>query len=430
MLLSKLFLPLTKDIPSDATVVSHQLMLRAGMIRQNGQGLYSILPLGFKVLRKIENIIQEELDAIGANRLSMPTIQNEDLWIESGRANAYGPELLRIKDRHDRNMLYSPTAEEMITDLFRNNVQSYKSLPMNLYQINWKFRDEVRPRFGLLRGREFLMMDAYSFHMDVDCAKKMYDACYLAYLKMFNRMGLKAVPMFADTGPIGGDMSHEFQVLANSGESKIFYDTKLDNILTNSETLSVDSVKSCYAVTEEKFDESKLPIDRSQLKEGRGIEVGQIFFLGRKYTDAMNVKILDQNGKQVTPEMCTFGIGVTRTMASAIEANHDKDGIIWPKNISPFDVMLINLDPNDDTASNLANDIYQKLKNQKIDTLYDDTQKSVGEKFSVADLIGVPVQIVIGSRLAKEDHIEIRTRDKKVKLIISVNDLSTISNYL
>ena len=409
MRLSKYFLPTLKENPIDATVVSHQLMVRAGMIRQTASGIYSWLPLGLKVLRKIEKIIKEEMDKSGALEVLMPTIQPAELWIESGRYEAYGKEMLRIKDRHDRDILYGPTHEEVVTDLFRKNVTSYKDLPKNLYQIHWKFRDEIRPRFGLMRGREFLMKDSYSFDLTEEDARKTYDLMYETYFKIFRKMGLKPIALRADTGAIGGDLSHEFHILADVGESAIFYDKKFDE-LSAKEEIDIAQTQKIYAMADDLHIPEKCPIPADQLVSRRGIEVGQVFNFGLKYSKAMEASVMGAGGEKIYPNMGSYGIGVSRVVAAAIEANHDENGIIWPAQISPFDVILINIRVGDEACDKACEELYSRLQNKGIEVLYDDTKNSLGQKFSVADLIGVPTQIIVGPKSLVLGKVEIKNR--------------------
>ena len=409
MRLSKYFLPTLKENPIDATVVSHQLMVRAGMIRQTASGIYSWLPLGLKVLRKVEKIIKEEMDKAGALEVLMPTIQPAELWIESGRYEAYGKEMLRIKDRHDRDILYGPTHEEVVTDLFRKNITSYKDLPKNLYQIHWKFRDEIRPRFGLMRGREFLMKDSYSFDLNAEDARKTYDLMYETYFKIFRKMGLKPIALRADTGAIGGDLSHEFHILADVGESAIFYDKKFDE-LSEEQEIDIAQAQQIYAMADDLHIPEKCPIPADQLVSRRGIEVGQVFNFGLKYSKAMEASVMGASGEKIYPNMGSYGIGVSRVVAAAIEANHDENGIIWPAQISPFDVILINIRVGDEACDKACEELYSKLQNQGVEVLYDDTKNSLGQKFSVADLIGVPTQIIVGPKSLALGKVEIKNR--------------------
>jgi prolyl-tRNA synthetase len=421
MRLSSYFLPTLKENPIDATVVSHQLMMRAGMIRQTASGIYTWLPLGLKVLRKVEKIVRDEMDKSGALEVLMPTIQPAELWQESGRYDAYGKEMLRIKDRHDRDILYGPTHEEVITDVFRKNVTSYKDLPKNFYQIHWKFRDEIRPRFGLMRGREFLMKDSYSFDLDETAAKKTYNLMYETYFKIFRAMGLKPMAVRANTGAIGGDLSHEFHVLADTGESAIYYDKKFEE-----ENLSFADMQNLYAMADEMHVEANCPLPADQIKSRRGIEVGHIFNFGLKYSKALDAGVMDATGKRVYPNMGSYGIGVSRVVAAAIEANHDAAGIIWPAEIAPFDAILINVRSGDEACDAYCEKIYQQLRAQNIDVLYDDTKASLGQKFSIADLIGVPTQIIVGPKSVAAAQVEIKNRKTGEKQEILFEKLSEI----
>jgi len=445
MKLTNFFIPTLKENPIDATVVSHQLMVRAGMIRQTASGIYSWLPLGLKVLRKVEKIIKEEMDKSGALEVLMPTIQPSELWIESGRYDAYGKEMLRIKDRHDRDILYGPTHEEVITDLFRKNISSYKDLPKNFYQIHWKFRDEIRPRFGLMRGREFLMKDSYSFDLDEESAKKTYNLMFETYFKIFLKMGLKPVALRADTGAIGGDLSHEFHILTDVGESAIFYDKKLDEIyldqfklfdLNNENSLEfydkiiakndfnnlkfdIKTIQEIYAMADDLHDEKNCPIPLQNIVSKRGIEVGQVFNFGLKYSQSMQATIMGVNGEKIYPNMGSYGIGVSRVVAAAIEANHDEKGIIWPSAISPFDVVLINIRVGDLNSDKICDQLYQKFQEKGIDVLYDDTKNSLGQKFAIADLIGIPTQIIVGPKSLAEGYFE--KKDRRTGKVEKIN---------
>lgn len=422
MRLSQYFLPTLKETPIDATVVSHQLLLRSGMIRQTTSGIYSWLPLGLRVLRKVENIIRQEMDKAGALEVLMPTIQPSELWIESGRYDAYGKEMLRIKDRHDRDILYGPTHEEVITDLFRKNINSYKDLPKNFYQINWKFRDEIRPRFGLMRGREFLMKDSYSFDINEENARKTYDLMYETYYKIFLKMGLKPIALRADTGAIGGDLSHEFHILADVGESAIFYDKKLEEFFEKNadlQDLNISELQKIYAMADDLHDEKNCPIAKENLISRRGIEVGQVFNFGLKYSQALQASVMGTNGEKIYPNMGSYGIGVSRVVSACIEANHDDKGIIWPKPLAPFAFILINVRSNDETCTKACEEIYQQLQLQNIEVLFDDTNNSLGQKFAIADLIGIPTQIIIGPKSIANNVIEIK--DRKTSQIKQVN---------
>jgi prolyl-tRNA synthetase len=417
--LSRYFLPVLKETPGDAQVVSHQLMLRAGMIRQTAAGIYAWLPLGLRVLHKIEQIVREEQDRAGAIEVLMPTIQAADLWKQSGRYDAYGPEMLRIIDRHDREMLFSPTAEELFTAIFQNGAKSYRDLPRNLYQIQWKFRDEVRPRFGVLRGREFLMKDAYSFDVDFAGARHSYNRMFIAYMRTFARMGLEAIPMQADTGPIGGDLSHEFIVLAPTGESDVFYHENWlharDTALVDADDAAalegfIDGLNADYAATDEKRDLAAEAAAGDKLKQSKGIEVGQVFYFGDKYTKAMGVTVQGPDGTPITPLMGSYGIGVSRLMGAIIEARHDKDGIIWPEAVAPYKVALINLRADDAACAAAADTLYAELNAAGVEVLYDDRDERGGAKFATADLIGLPWQLVVGPKGLANGVVELKRR--------------------
>jgi prolyl-tRNA synthetase len=420
MRLSKYFLPTLKENPAEAQIVSHRLMLRAGMIRQEAAGIYAWLPLGKRVLAKIERIVREEMDRAGAIEILMPTLQPADLWKETGRYEAYGPEMLRITDRHERELIYGPTNEDMVTDIFRSAVKSYKALPINLYHIQWKFRDEVRPRFGLMRGREFLMKDAYSFDIDKAAARLSYNRMSVAYLRAFSRMGLKTIPMRAETGPIGGDLSHEFIVLAETGESGVFchkdllempippadidYESDLEPIVRQRTDL--------YAATEDVHDaarfEREVPEDKRL--SARGIEVGQIFYFGTKYSVPMNAVVTGPDGKDVPVEGGSYGIGVSRLVGAIIEASHDDAGIVWPDSVAPFHVGLVNLKSGDAAVDAAASDIYAKLTAAGIEVLYDDRDERPGGKFANMDLIGLPWQVIVGPRGLANGVVELKRR--------------------
>ena len=419
MRLSRYFLPLLKETPSDATIASHQLMLRAGMVRQNSAGLYTWLPLGFKVLKKIEQIVREEQDRAGAIEMLMPTIQSADLWRETGRYDAYGPEMLRIKDRHGRDMLYGPTNEDLITDVFRSFVRSYKDLPKMLYHVQWKFRDERRPRFGVMRGREFLMKDTYSFDLTPEDARKSYNKMFVAYLNTFDRLGLKAIPVRADTGPIGGDLSHEFVILAESGESAVYAHRDLvemdapgtDIDFESDLQALVDERTSLYSAADEMHvpDEfAAIPADKQM--EARGIEVGHIFYFGTKYSEPMKAEVMGPDGQHHLVEMGSYGIGVSRLVGGIIEASHDENGIIWPEAVAPFGVGIINLKVGDEDCDRVATELYDTMVKAGLDPLYDDTSDRGGVKFSRMDLIGLPWQIVIGPRGLKDGVVEVKNR--------------------
>ena len=425
MRLSRYFLPVSKEAPADAAIVSHKLMLRTGMVRQNGAGIYTWLPLGYRVLKKIEQIVREEMDRAGAIELLMPTLQQADLWRESGRYDDYGKEMLRIKDRHDRDMLYGPTNEELITDVFRSYVKIYKQLPLNLYHQQWKFRDEVRPRFGVMRGREFLMKDAYSFDLTEEGARTAYYKMFCAYLNAFDRMGLTAVPMRADTGPIGGELSHEFIILAETGESAVFCDRKLldmpppglDLDFDSDLTGEVEKRTQFYAATEEMHDEAAfaaIPEDRQI--SARGIEVGHIFNFGTKYSKPMNAVVQGPDGQMVPVQMGSYGIGVSRLVGGIIEACHDDNGIVWPESVAPFHVGLINMRVGDEACDKACGELYEQLKAAGIDTLHDDTDDRAGAKFARMDLIGLPWQLVIGPKGLEKGVVEVKNRKSGEKV--------------
>jgi prolyl-tRNA synthetase len=428
---SKFFLPTLRENPAEAQIVSHRLMLRAGMVRQTSAGIYSWLPLGFRVLKNIERIVREEQDAAGCQEVLMPTIQPADLWKESGRYEAYGKEMLRILDRHDREMLYGPTNEEVITDIFRNGAKSYRDVPKLLYHIQWKFRDEVRPRFGVMRGREFLMKDAYSFDLDYAGAKRAYNKMFVSYLRTFARMGLKAIPMAADTGPIGGDLSHEFIILADTGESAVFCDKSFieRDVLSmdidydsDLEPLVQDWIKD-YAATDEKHDVKRFEsIAPNRRMEARGIEVGHIFYFGTKYSEPLKAQVQIQDGQNVTLHMGSYGIGVSRLVGAVIEASHDDKGIIWPESVAPFKVGVINLKLADAACTRLCEDLYAKLRNAKVEVLYDDRDIRAGEKFAEMDLIGLPWQVVVGPRGAAQGKVEFANRATGEKQEISAEE--------
>ncbi|GBF28417.1 proline--tRNA ligase [bacterium MnTg02] len=420
MRLSKFFMPLLRDDPKEAEIVSHQLMLRSGMIRQASSGIYSWLPLGHKVLRKIEQIVREEQDKAGAIELLMPTIQSADLWRESGRYDVYGKEMLRISDRHDRDMLYGPTNEELITDIFRSAARSYRDVPRILYHIQWKFRDEIRPRFGVMRGREFLMKDSYSFDLTVEGARRSYNKMFVAYLRTFERMGLKSIPMAADTGPIGGDLSHEFIVLAETGESEVFCHRDLIEKTAPEDDIDMDGDlspilsewTSKYAATIEKHDKERFEaeVPKKSRISARGIEVGHIFYFGTKYSVPMNCTVQSADGQQVNLECGSYGIGISRLAAAIIEASHDENGIIWPEPVAPFKVGLINLKSGDKATDNACEDLYNRLQNASIEILYDDTDDRAGAKFAAMDLIGLPWQLIVGPRGLKDKLVELKDR--------------------
>jgi prolyl-tRNA synthetase len=418
---SQAFLPVLKESPADAQIVSHKLMLRAGLVRQTAAGIYAWLPLGFRVLKKIEQIVREEQDRAGAQEMLMPTLQSAELWRESGRYDAYGPEMLRIRDRHDREMLYGPTNEEMITRLFRDEVKSYRDLPRTLYHIQWKFRDEVRPRFGVMRGREFLMKDAYSFDLDEAGARQSYYTQMLAYLRTFQRMGIRAVPMKAASGPIGGDLSHEFIVLAATGESEVFYDVAYEGFDWSQSDLRYgdeaglqglfDRVNSTYAATDETHDVAKWQVlPEGERRTGRGIEVGHIFYFGDKYSASMGMKVSGRDGTPVTPMMGSYGIGVSRLVGAIIEASHDDSGIVWPEAVAPWRVGLVTMRADDEASTVAAESLYEQLREAGVEVLYDDRDERGGVKLGSMDLIGLPWQVIVGPRGIASGTVELKQR--------------------
>ncbi|MGB1862958.1 MAG: proline--tRNA ligase [Candidatus Puniceispirillum sp.] len=417
MRLSQYFLPLLKETPKEAQIASHRLMLRAGMVQQSSAGIYSWLPLGKRVLDKIENIVREEQNRAGALEILMPTIQPAELWQESGRYDDYGAEMLRIVDRHERNMLYGPTNEEQITDIFRTHVRSYKALPLNMYHIQWKFRDEVRPRFGIMRGREFLMKDAYSFDLDGDKARAAYNRMFVSYLKTFARMGLTAIPMEADTGPIGGDMSHEFIILAETGESGVYFhkdwmNINLDADIDYNADLQpfVDKFTSLYARADDMHDPENCPVAADDLMSLRGIEIGHIFYFGTKYSQAMGATVSGPDGTPVAVHMGSYGIGVSRLVGGIIEASHDDKGIIWPDAVAPFGVAIVNLKPGDDVCDAEAERLYQQFDHAGLEPLLDDRNDRPGAKMASMDLIGIPWQIIVGPRGMENNMVEVKRR--------------------
>jgi len=435
MLLSKLFIPITKDLPAEAKIKSHQLMLRTGMIRQSSAGIYSWLPLGFKVMKKIEKIVREEQNNIGAQEILMPTIQSADIWKESGRYDDYGEEMLRISDRQKREMLYGPTNEEQITEIFRSSVKSYKLLPQIFYHIQWKFRDELRPRFGVMRCREFYMKDAYSFDLNENEAVSSYNKMFFAYLKTFERLGLKSIPMKADTGPIGGDLSHEFIILAETGESKIYADKRIFEVPIKEYANNENSLKKMrddfskfYAVTDDKFksDDFDKNVKKADQIQTKGIEVGHIFYFGDKYSKPMNCSVDNKDGKKTFVKMGSYGIGVSRLVAAIIEAKYLNQKMKWPKSVSPFDIVIIpSISKNDNSNLDKANKIYKELKSKGIDVLLDDVDENISNKFKKHDLLGIPFQIIIGSK-ATGDKFEFKEIDQDSKMI----DLSEIIKML
>ena len=434
MRLSQSFIPTLKETPKEAQITSHRLMLRAGLVRQTTSGIYAWLPTGMRVLRRISDIIREEQDRINAQEVLMPTIQSADLWRRSGRYDAYGPEMLRIQDRHQRELLYGPTNEEMITDLFGQSVKSYKDLPQVLYQIQWKFRDEVRPRFGVMRGREFLMKDAYSFDVDYASALTNYRRMLLSYLRIFQRLGVRAVPMRADTGPIGGDLSYEFLVLAPTGESSVFYDSTLEEQDWLAEAVDFNDPQALeeffnrvtvpYAATDEVHDvEAWKAVPSDRKREGRGIEVGHIFYFSNKYTESMGITVSGHDGVPFHPEMGSYGIGVSRLVGAIIEAKHDENGIIWPDSVAPFRAVILNLKMGDADCDRVCECLYTSASQQ---FLYDDRSERAGVKFADADLMGHPWQIVVGPRGANAGVVELKRRATGERREVSVDEALTL----
>jgi len=423
VLLSRYLLPVMKETPADAQIVSHQLMLRAGLVRQTAAGIYAWLPLGLRVLDRIADIVRREQNRAGAVEMLMPTIQSADLWRQSGRYDAYGPEMLRFQDRGGREMLYGPTNEEMITAIFRDCVRSYRDLPRTLYHIQWKFRDEVRPRFGVMRGREFLMKDAYSFDMDEAGGRASYDAQFTAYLKTFAAMGLRAVPVRAPTGPIGGDLSHEFHILADTGESEVFYDSALDDI-DLADAQAPAKLRGLYAMeAEEHAKVTDCPVPPERLARRRGIEVGHIFFFGSKYSAAMGLQVQAKDGSLALPLMGSYGVGVSRLMGAIIEANHDSGGIVWPEAVAPFDIGLINLRADDAACAAAAHALQARLEAAGRSVLHDDRDARGGEKFATMDLIGLPWAVTVGPKGVAAGTVEVKRRATGEKQEVSMESL-------
>ncbi len=433
MRLSRFFLPILRETPKEAEIVSHRLMLRAGMMRQEAAGIYAFLPLGLRVLQKICGIVREEQNRSGAIELLMPTLQSADLWRESGRYDDYGKEMLRIKDRHQRDMLYGPTNEEMITDIFRAYVRSYKDVPLNLYHIQWKFRDEVRPRFGLMRGREFLMKDAYSFDVDQHGAVHSYNKMFVAYLRTFARMGLKAIPMVADTGPIGGNLSHEFIILAETGESEVFCHKQYLDFAVPDENVDFDDIPglqqivdkwtSLYAATSEKHDTAAFDALPAEARvSARGIEVGHIFYFGTKYSEPMKAVVQLADGTEKPVHMGSYGIGPSRLVAAIIEAYHDDAGIKWPESVAPFKVAILNLKQGDGATDQASEKIYNALRGKGVEVLYHDLDERPGSKFATADLIGIPWQILVGPKGLANGQVELKKRTDGSREMLSPED--------
>lgn len=414
------FYPTLRDTPQEAQIASHRLMLRSGMITQVSSGIYAWLPMGLKVLKKIANIVREEQEKAGSLEVLMPTIQPAELWEKSGRYHDYGKEMLRIQDRHEREMLYGPTAEEVITDIFARFIKSYRDLPKRLFNIQWKFRDEIRPRFGVMRGREFLMKDNYSFDLTFEGAKASYQAMLEAYVKTFARMDLTAIPVRAASGAIGGTLSHEFQILAETGESEIFYDEAYESLDVN--TLTLDRLRTLYAASDELHDPSNCPVPQERLKTARGIEVGHVFYFGTKYSIPLGAYVMGPDNKQVPVEMGSYGIGVSRLAGAIIEAHHDENGIKWPESVAPFKVGLLNLKVKDDDCTRLCDDLYTKLLQAGVDVLYDDRDMGPGAKFADMDLIGLPWQIIIGPRSVGSGQCELKNRRTGEKIELAIED--------
>jgi prolyl-tRNA synthetase len=436
MLLSRFFLPVLKESPKDAEIISHKLMLRAGMVQQSSSGIYSWLPLGKIVLDKITDICRREMILTGANEILMPTLQSADIWKESGRYEDYGKEMLRIKDRNDRDLLYGPTNEELVTEIFRTHVKSYKELSLNLFHIQWKFRDEVRPRFGVMRGREFLMKDAYSFDVDYESSINSYNIMFISYMQLFKKMGLKAIPMKADTGPIGGDLSHEFIIIADTGESEVYLEKDYFSLEDNLKQVDynqnlqkyVDKFTSFYAATEEKHDHNDPKIQSLNLVKTRGIEVGHIFHFGQKYSSPMNATVSHNNGENVPVFMGSYGVGLSRLVGAVIEANHDENGIVWPKELAPWDYNIINLKNGNVDCDKTCSDLYNLIKNLNKSVLYDDTNERAGAKLAKADLLGVPFQIIVGPNGIKDKLFDLKNRRSSKIERLSYSELSNFIN--
>ena len=431
---SKYFIPTSKEVPSGAKIPSHQLMIRSGMIKQESAGIYSWLPLGLRVLKKIKKIVKEEQELAGAIEILMPTLQSSDLWIESGRYEGCGEEMLRIIDRHDSTLIYGPTNEEQVTEIFRSYVKSYKSLPLNLFHVQWKFRDEIRPRFGLLRGREFLMKDAYSFDVSEQDSKISYNKMFVAYMNTFKRLGIRAIPVVADSGPIGGNISHEFSIIAETGETEVYFDKRIHEVkyneinFSNEEELErlVNKYTSFYSSTEDKHDEkifSSEVMEENQ-KKVKAIEVGHIFSFGTKYSEPMRALITDENGKNIPVYMGSYGIGVSRLVAAIIESSHDEKGIIWPSEVAPFEVGIINLGSNDKSCKEACENIKEELEKSGCLVLVDDRDESTGKKYTDMDLIGIPYQIIIGPRDLKNGKIEFKKRSEDKKELLEVKGIT------
>lgn len=409
MRLSEYFIPVLKENPVEAKVTSHSLMLRSGMIRQQASGIYTWLPLGLKVLKNVENIVRKHMNEAGAIELLMPCIQPAELWKQSGRYEAYGKETMIITDRHNNELLLGPTAEEVISSILHETIQSYRDLPKIFYNIQLKFRDEIRPRFGVMRSREFLMKDAYSFDIDKEHSLETYNKMYVAYIKAFREMGVSVIPVNADNGAIGGSLSHEFHILADTGESAIFYDNRFD-VIAEDTSINLHLMQSLYAAADDKHKPDECPIPEDKLVSKRGIEVGHIFNFGCKYSEAMDVKVSNSKSEEVALEMGSYGIGISRTVAGIIEAHHDEKGIIWPESVAPFKASIINLVPKSIECRSIAEKAYGLFDEKSIDILYDDTDERAGHKFATHDLIGIPWQIIIGSKKAGNGLVELKHR--------------------
>ena len=425
MRLSHYFLKPRKDAPSDATLISHKLMIKSSMIKQTTSGIYAWLPLGLKVLKKIEDIIRKFHNLYGCQELLMPTIQSSSIWKKSERYNDYGPEMLKFRDRNKKELLYGPTNEELITEIFKEYINSYKDLPKNLYQIQWKFRDEIRPRYGVMRCREFLMKDNYSFDISKNDAEKSYDNMFKCYLEIFNEIGINVIPVKADSGAMGGDLSHEFHLISKSGDTDIYYDKKIGDINGLNARNSFKLLRNLYSVTKDEY-KKKQDLDASKLIKTKGFEIGHIFYFGTKYSDKLDAYVLNEKGQKINVEMGSYGIGISRLVAAIIESSHDEKGIIWPKNISPFNVGLINLNNKNKELIRISDKLYDYLKKNNIDVLYDDTNERPGEKFANIDLIGVPSQIILGENSLKENSVEIKNRKTKKIIKIKTKNMNEI----
>ena len=423
MKLSDYFLKPRKDIPSDATLISHKLMIKSSMIKQTTSGIYAWLPLGLKILKKIEHIVRKFHNLYGCQELLMPTIQSSNIWKKSERYNDYGPEMLKFYDRNKKELLYGPTNEELITEIFKEYIKSYKDLPKNLYQIQWKFRDEIRPRYGVMRCREFLMKDNYSFDLTKKDAEKSYDNMFKCYLEIFKEIGIKVIPVKADSGAIGGDLSHEFHLISDSGDTNILYDKKLGDIDKIDIVNSFNLLRNLYSVTDDEY-KKKQDLGENKLIKTKGIEIGHIFYFGTKYSEKLGAYVLDEKGEKNNIEMGSYGIGISRLVAAVIESSHDDKGIIWPKSISPFDIGLINLNIKNKDLTKASDDIYDYLKKNNIDVLYDNSSERPGEKFANMDLIGLPFQIILGEKSLKEKCFELKNR--KTNKIIKIKNISEI----